>query len=100
MSATEPLSRVLRRLHEEATPLRPPQRSDEVEHVCFRMDHDDEWIEAVQRALPALADLVEATESEHALRHGVPGGQKDVGQCFHQCCRALAALRERLGAKP
>jgi hypothetical protein len=91
MSATEPLSRVLRRLHEEATPLRPPQRSDEVEHVCFRMDHDDEWIEAVQRALPALADLVEETEAEYA-------GHREGCTCTMH--GLLAALRERLGAKP
>ena len=97
----EPLSQVLRRLHEEATlpcdgeTVCPPGVPECV--TCMRNEESER---AIRHALPALADLVEATESEHALRHGVPGGQKDVGQCFHQCCRALAALRERLAVKP
>jgi len=95
MSATEPLSRVLRRLHEEAFTVCPCGLP-----TCKRCRGESTAKLTLRYALPALADLVEATESEHALRHGVPGGQKDVGQCFHQCCRALAALRERLAVKP
>lgn len=123
MSATEPLS-ALRRLHEEATP--GPWRHVEKGRV-FNDHHlvtegyvaypggddpDDETpetlaaevltkrtgvaIATVFNALPALANLVKAVEQEPCSKCGwtrEPCQETPL-------CRALAALRAVLGAKP
>jgi hypothetical protein len=128
MSATEPLSRVLRRLHEEATPgpweadikqpldcvvwgpgkrrdgfvanigsaMVPVIENEENEPEAMRLVFDAERADTVliatlRNALPALADLVEETEAEYA-------GHREGCTCTMH--GLLAALRERLGAKP
>lgn len=117
----EPLSQVLRRLHEEATPgpwrdamlggLRPGEgkiiavvsgEGDEWRPVAYFCDNHGQGeasdveanrplIATLRNALPALADLVEETEAEYA-------GHREGCTCTMH--GLLAALRERLGAKP
>ena len=76
---SESLSATLRRLHEEA-------RENEV--LSRRGERARRTIDD---ALPALADLVEETEAEYA-------GHREGCTCTMH--GLLAALRERLGAKP
>lgn len=86
----EPASAALRRLHEEATlpkgtPGDIPTAQQLHDYFAARATLDD--------AIPALADLVEVLEVEDAAKPNHPR---------HACplCRALAALREQMGAKP
>ena len=125
MSATEPASATLRRLHEEATPgpwaivQRPGVTIEAVldglprevvsisgQAASFDMRAETPEIMAangravmtLRNALPALADLVAAVEW---LAETWPLPVEPVEDCDN--CRvraALAALRERLGAKP
>lgn len=83
MPAPEPLSQVLRRLHEEAT--REATSTDEV------MARKSAGRISVN-LLPALADLVAAVE-RGAEQHGWDEHHADA------LLRSLAVLRERLGAK-
>ena len=79
----EPASAALRRLHEEA---------HEHEVLSSRGERARRTLDA---ALPALADLVAANES-YAAAHRMASG----GHCGCRLCTTLAALRERLEARP
>lgn len=82
----EPASAALRRLHEEATLTTPddiPTAQRLHDYFAARATIDD--------ALPALADLVAAVEGELGLGPSLPG---------KPLTDALAALRERLEARP
>lgn len=121
MSATEPASATLRRLHEEATPgpwaivQRPGVTIEAVldglprevvsisgQAASFDMRAETPEIMAangravmtLRNALPALADLVAA--AERSTREGCPGEYSGV--CEEPLCRALAGLREVLNA--
>jgi len=78
----EPASAALRRLHEEAT-----KEAVSIGDLNARARAD----ETTRDALPALADLVEAVEATHSHIDYEP----ECGECV-----ALAALRERLEARP
>jgi hypothetical protein len=79
----EPLSAVLRRLHEEATP--GPWRHVEKGRV-FNDHH------LVCFVLGIVVAEVEANHEDHAV---VP-----IATCRDPLCRVYAALRERLEARP
>jgi len=113
IAANEPLSAQLRRLHEEATP--GPWVYDGIAYLfgpagqmvaddgsnsgtiemrgvgaCLPLDRNAALITTLRNAADVLADIVAAVE-----RHN--------GRCpYLQCalCAALAALRERLEARP
>lgn len=117
MSATEPLSARLRRLHEEATP-GPWGHEDDTnpELVTAGCDGDGAYlyvmdaswsnrepadlalITTLRNALLALVDLVKETEAlgcHECGRSRIVAGKP----CEAPLCAALAALRERLEAK-
>lgn len=86
IAANEPLSAQLRRLHEDINQLHSPSRSNRA-------------VLKTLAALPALADLVKETEAlgcHECGRSRIVAGKP----CEAPLCRALAALRERLEAKP
>ena len=83
----EPASAALRRLHEEASGVGVSRHDPDVYGI---LRDADTARATLANAIPALADLVAAVE-----RHN--------GRCpYLQCalCIALAALRERLEARP
>lgn len=91
MSATEPLS-ALRRLHEEAT--RDCRGTDEL--IAKQRAR-----RAARNALPALADLAEAgAEMAALMREYAPTLSVRACRILDGWDVALAALRERLEAKP
>ena len=85
-TADEPASAALRRLHEDINQLHSPSRSNRA-------------VLKTLAALPALADLVKETEAlgcHECGRSRIVAGKP----CEAPLCRALAALRAVLGAKP
>ena len=86
IAANEPLSAQLRRLHEDINQLHSPSRSNRA-------------VLKTLAALPALADLVKETEAlgcHECGRSRIVAGKP----CEAPLCRALAALREQLEARP
>ena len=79
-TADEPASALLRRLIQDYA----------------NLENVEETTERIDAALPALADLVAA--AERSTREGCPG--EYGGVCEEPLCRALAALREQLEARP
>lgn len=90
ITANERASAALRRLHEEAT-----REAISLDQLAARAKAD----RTTRAALPALADLVKETEAlgcHECGRSRIVAGKP----CEAPLCRALAALRERLEARP
>ena len=101
----EPASAALRRLHERAKRGDRASRDPGSPYGCVNetlsaaVDDGEAARREATAALPALADLVKETEAlgcHECGRSRIVAGKP----CEAPLCRALAALRERLEAKP